>query len=141
MVNLKLIRTVLKEDYTEGVLINEDTNEILCDTLEDRVRDIDGSGKFDNGEQKEYGRTAIPYGQYPIDVTWSPKFKMDMVAVHNVSAFEGIRLHWGRTAENSLGCPLVGQKYADGKLENSGMTNKLVDLVRENGNKGILTIE
>jgi|SRR6056297_440575 len=140
MLKLKLIRLRLKGTYTEGVLINETTNEVLCDTLEDKVRDADGSGKFEGDEQKIYSETAIPYGEYPIEVTWSPKFQMDMVAVHNVPHFTGIRFHWGRTAKQSAGCILVGKKYAEGKLENSGMTNKLVDLVNSYNNKGILAI-
>lgn len=141
MLKLKILRVNLKEDYTEGILINENTNEILCDVLEDRVRDINGDGDLkDEDEGKIYGKTAIPYGTYPIEVTWSPSFKRDMVAIHNVPHFTGIRLHWGRTPKNSKGCPLVGKKYQDGKLRDIGMTDKLVELLREHGNKGEITI-
>jgi hypothetical protein len=63
-----------------------------------------------------------------------------MVHIKNVPSFIGIRMHWGRTANNSLGCILVGKKYADGKLDNTGMTDKLVKLLNDNGGKGILTI-
>jgi len=141
MLKLRIIRTILKEDYTEGVLINVNNNEILCDTLEDTVRDINGDGDLsDQDEGKIYSKTAILYGKYSIEVTWSPSFKRDMVAVHNVPHFTGIRLHWGRTVENSEGCPLVGKKYDEGKLENIGMTDKLVELLREYGNKGEIEI-
>lgn len=148
MLKLRILRLTHKKKYTEGVLINDNTNEILCNTLEDPVRDIDGSGRFDrkadelfDKEEKVYGKTAIPYGEFPIEVTWSPAFQMDMVLIKDVPHFKGIRFHWGRTAENSEGCPLVGEKYAPGKLENIGMTDKLVELVREAGNEGQLKIE
>lgn len=141
MLKLRLIRLNLNKEFTEGVLINENANVELCHTLEDRVRDINADGNLDGEDEgKVYGETAIPYGTYPIEVTWSPKFKRDMVAVHNVKHFTGIRLHWGRTAAQSLGCPLVGKKSAPGVLANSGMTNRLVDLLMEHGNKGEIVI-
>src|SRR5690554_3750464 len=141
MLNLRLIRLNLNNEYTEGVLINENDNTVLCDTLEDRVRDINADGALDGEDEgKVYGKTAIPYGTYPIEVTWSPRFKRDMVAIHNVAHFTGIRLHWGRTAENSEGCPLVGKKSSPGVLANSGMTNRLVALLREHGNKGQIVV-
>lgn len=141
MLRLKLIRVKLADTYTEGALINLNTNEVLCDTLEDRVRDIDGNGKLEgDDEQKIYGKTAIPYGTYHIRVTYSPKFKRDMVAIQNVPHFTGIRMHWGRTAEQSGGCPLVGEKSGDGELSNSGMTDGLVKLLKSHGNIGEITI-
>lgn len=138
---LKILRTNLQQTYTEGVLIHENINRILCDTLEDKVRDADGSGDFEGDEEKVYGATAIPYGEYDIEVTWSPAFSREMVLIKNVPQFTGVRIHWGRTADNTEGCPLVGEKYADGMLRNSDMTNKLVDLVKSHGNKGKLKIE
>lgn len=142
MLKLKLLRINLQKEYTEGVLINENTNEILCDTLEDVVRDRNADGDLDDEDEgKVYARTAIPYDTYPIEVTWSPKFQMDMVLIKNVKHFTGIRMHWGRTAEQSAGCPLVGEKQADGMLRNSDMTNKLVKLLMEHGNEGQITIE
>jgi hypothetical protein len=138
---LQLIRVNKQPTYTEGKLIYVNKNEILCDTLEDRIRDIDGNGKLEGpDEQKVYGETAIPFGPYPIEVTYSPKFKRDMVAVHKVPHFTGIRLHWGRTAAQSLGCPLIGKRTKAGELANSGMTDKLVQLLLKHGNKGTITI-
>jgi hypothetical protein len=142
MLKLKLLRLELTEEYTEGVLINENINAIICDTLEDRVRDINADGDLnDEDEGKVYGETAIPYGSYSIKVTWSPKFKRNMVLVEDVPHFSGIRMHWARTAKNLLGCIGVGEKYQDGKLRNSNMTNKLVELLMEHGNEGQITIE
>lgn len=138
---LKLLRVTLKEAYTEGVLINENTNEIIFDILEDRVRDIDGSGEFDNGEVKIMHETAIPYGEYELEVTWSPRFKRDMVLVKNVPNFTGIRLHWGATARQSSGCILGGKKVSDGVLKNANYTQHMVDLLNQYGGKAKLTIE
>lgn len=138
---LKLIRLRLKEDYTEGDLINENTGYKIFDILEDRVRDINADGDLDDeGEDKVYGQTAIPYGTYELEVTYSPKFKMDMVLVKNVPSFTGIRMHWGRTAEQSSGCILGGKKTKDGELKNTGYTKYMVDLLNQYGGKATLEI-
>lgn len=140
-IRLKLIRLNLREDYTEGILIYLNENKELFDTLEDRVRDINADGDLlDEGEGKVYAETAIPYGTYPIEVTYSPKFKMDMVLVKDVPHFTGIRLHWGATADQSAGCPLGGKKTSDGRLANTGYTKYMVELVKKHGNKGTIEI-
>lgn len=128
-----LYRLVLTEYYTEGVLYD---NKFICDTLEDTVRDIDGSGDFNNDEAKVYGETSIPYGKRRIIVSYSPKFKMDMVLVLDVPEFEGIRMHWARTAKQLLGCVGVGKYKSAGVLDNSHMTKKLVELVRQKEKEG-----
>lgn len=141
MLKLKVIRLRLKEDYTEGILINLNTKKEIFDTLEDRVRDINADGDLlDEGEEKVYAETAIPYGIYEIEVTYSPKFKMDMVLVKNVKHFTGIRLHWGATAKQSAGCILGGKKIADGVLKNIGYTKYMVNLLKKHGNKGTIEI-
>jgi hypothetical protein len=129
MVEWVLIRMPRNNEYTEGVLFDKATNKRICDTLEDKVIDANASGKIDNGEVKVYGESAIPYGEYDIIVSYSPKFKKDMVEVLNVDSFTGIRMHYGRTALNSHGCPLVGEKEDDGVLSNIGMTDKLVKML------------
>lgn len=142
MLKLRLIRCGDKtEEYTEGVLIYLNANEELCDTLEDTVRDFNMDGDLkDEGEEKVYGKTAIPFGVYPIEVTYSPKFKKKMVLIKDVPEFTGIRMHWGRTANNSEGCPLVGEKVQSGELKNTGMTDFLVQLLLKHDNKGSIEI-
>jgi hypothetical protein len=129
-----LYRLNITPYYTEGVMY--DHCQFICDTLEDTVRDIDGSGYFDNGEVKIYGETSIPYGKRRLKVSYSPKFKRLMVAVLNVPSFKGIRLHWARTAKQLLGCVGVGKYKSDGVLDNSYMTDKLVDIVRKKEDEG-----
>ncbi|MEG1916858.1 MAG: DUF5675 family protein, partial [Muribaculaceae bacterium] len=70
---IKVERKYKGDAYTIGKMnIN---GKYFCDTLEDVDRDINHNGKFDNGEKKIHGQTAIPYGRYEItlDVV-SPKF-------------------------------------------------------------------
>lgn len=132
-IQFKLIRNP-QSKRTKGVLFFN--NKTLCDTLEDRVRDINADGDLlDKGEEKIYGETAVPYGTYELDVTYSPKFKREMTLVKNVPHFTGIRIHWGRTIKQSLGCILVGRSRGN-TLDNTGMTNKITEIVRSFKNKG-----
>ena len=81
--------------------------EFFCYTLEDEVR-ADGV--------KVHGKTAIPIGEYSVEVTYSPRFKRDMPLIFNTPqktiekdgvTFSGVRFHGGNDAEDSHGCPLV----------------------------------
>ena len=126
--NITLNRIAKKAKYTIGKLYIND--QYFCDTLEDTVRDINHNGKFDNGEVKVYGKTAIPFGKYSVVYTYSPKFKRKLPLLLNVPQFEGIRIHPGNTAEDSLGCILVGKNTAVGKLTESKVTSdKLNNLI------------
>jgi hypothetical protein len=129
----KLIRRP-QEDITIGDLFYRDR--FLCDTIEDVVRDRNADGDLlDQDEGKVYGETAIPYGIYELVVTYSPTFKKNMTLVKNVKHFDGIRIHWGRTIENSLGCVLVGKRNGK-ELENIGMTDKITTMVNELTDRG-----
>lgn len=141
MLKLRLIRVNKTFKYTEGVLIDLNNNKILCDTLEDRIRDINGDGDLDDkDEDKVYGETAIPYGTYDLEVTYSPTFDMDMVLIKGVKDFTGVRFHWGSTVKNTYGCVLVGKRHGHGMLINTGMTVKLASMLKLNENKGTLEI-
>ena len=142
---LKLIRLNHGLDYCEGDLIYLNDNTILCNTLEDKVRDINGDGDLlDDGENKIYGKTAIPYTKpnepYKLEVVYSQKFKKKMVAVMGVPHFTAIRLHGGTNVDHSLGCPLCGERTTHGRMKNTGMTEKLVSLLEKHGGKGTLEI-
>jgi hypothetical protein len=49
----------------------------------------------------------IPVGTYPLNRTWSPKFKKLLPIVENVPDREGIRIHMGTKPEHSEGCILT----------------------------------
>ena len=126
--DLLLERKYCKEKYTIGRLFVNGV--FFCNTLEDTVRDINKNGKFDNGEYKIYGETAIPYGEYTItlDVV-SPKFsKYDfykkvcngkLPRLLNVPSFEGVLIHCAegpKGADLLQGCIGIGLNKIKGGL-------------------------
>lgn len=118
------------ESYTIGSLSIDGKK--FCDTLEDRVRDLNKNGVFDGDEKKVYAETAIPYGTYNVVVDYSPKFKRELPRLQNVRHFEGILIHRGNTAEDSAGCILVGENKVKGKVINSTPYEKeLVRILKE----------
>lgn len=146
---MKLIlkRIALRDTYTIGRLYIDGV--YFCDTLEDKVRDLNKNGKFDNGEKKVYSETAIPYGTYKVDInTVSPRFKNRVWAkpysgkiprLLNVNSFEGVLIHPGTTSKDTSGCLLVGRNTIVGKLTQSQNTfHKLMSKLK--GQKDI-TIE
>ena len=59
---LVLHRKYLKNEYTIGNLYLKDScgnQKFICNILEDKVRDANKNGKFDNGEVKIQDRTAV----------------------------------------------------------------------------------
>lgn len=59
------------------------------------------------GNTLENADFIIPAGLYPLDMTWSPKFKKFMPEVKDVPEREGIRIHLGTKPEHSEGCILT----------------------------------
>ena len=128
---LKLPRKFLSNDYTIGKLyINE---KFFCDTLEDKVRDLNKDGDLDDaGEGKVYGETAIPYGTYKIILTVSPRFKRILPRLVGVKGFDGVLIHSGNKAKDTHGCILVGENKAKGMVLNSAKYEKaLVKILKE----------
>lgn len=137
---LTLKRIALRPTYTIGKLYIDDA--YFCDTLEDTVRDTNKSGKFDNGEQKIKGKTAIPYGTYEIKWTYSPRFKKYTPQLMDVPSFEGIRVHAGNTSADTEGCLILGENKQVGKVLNSRATiNKFYPIIKEACSNGKVTIE
>ena len=129
------------ERYTIGSLSIDGKK--FCDTLEDKVRDLNKNGVFDGDEKKVYAETAIPYGTYNVVVDYSPKFKRELPRLQNVKHFEGILIHRGNTAEDSAGCILVGENKVKGRVINSTPYEKeLVRILKEaQGRKEPITIK
>lgn len=122
---LTLKRIARRDNYTIGRLYVNDT--YVCDTLEDRDR-------LHFGEQKIYGKTAIPAGTYRVAFTYSPKFGKKepyrslangvVPILTDVPQFEGIRIHCGNTPDDTFGCLLVGKNTVVGKVTDSKATYK-----------------
>lgn len=125
--NLVLKRIFLGERYTIGKLYID--GEYFCDILEDPVRDLNKNGKFDNGEKKVWGDTAIPYGTYKITMnvvspkfggrSWARPYGGKVPRLLNVPHFNGILIHPGNTAKDTHGCLLPGENKEKGKVINS----------------------
>lgn len=72
-----------------------------CYILEDHDR-------LSKNKEKVYGETAIPKGNYIIDITYSRRFKRKLPILRDVPGFRGIRIHAGNTARDTEGCLLPG---------------------------------
>lgn len=138
---LRVERLWPRDSYTIGRLYVN--GEFFSNTLEDKVIDVNKNGVFDGNEKKVYGESAIPYGTYKVIFNESPKFGRKLPRLLNVPHFEGILIHPGNTAKDSLGCILVGKNTSKGMLTESRATSdKLNKLIEEAQNKGEeITIE
>ena len=99
------------------------------ESMEDTDRGLNsGMSEAEIRAKKVYGKTAIPTGTYKVILSVSPKFKTRAWAkdwggrtpeILGVKGFSSIRIHCGSTAEDSLGCILVGENTIVGKLTKS----------------------
>ena len=137
-----LLKRIFRGDkYTIGHLYID--GNYYCDVLEDVDRELSNDMSEEEIKKiKVYGKTAIPTGRYKIEVTYSPKFKRYLPILLNVRGFSGIRIHSGNTAEDTLGCLLVGLNKEKGKVLNSRVTSdKLTALLRNCEEEIYITIE
>lgn len=131
---LKLLRKWKKATYTIGVLYVD--GRYFSEALEDTDRGLKQTDSLSYIRQnKIYGETAIPTGEYKIlmDVV-SPKYSAvtwyrnlcggKMPRLENVPGFEGVLIHPGNTALDTLGCILVGRNTVRGKVMQSRDTFK-----------------
>lgn len=129
---LRIRRIACKPTYTIGKLevLTVDGWVWVSDTLEDPVRDYNKDGDLeDEGEEKIYGDTAIPYGTYEIDMNsispkfssrvWASKYGGIVPLIKNVKHFSGCRFHPANYASQLAGCIAVGRNTEKGKVNNS----------------------
>ena len=96
-------------------------------TCEDEDRHLETVGI----KEKVHGRTAISRGTFPLEVTFSNRFQRELPYVAGVLGFEGIRIHGGNRAEDSLGCILLGQvRTATGIAQCANTVNRLVAMIK-----------
>ena len=128
---LLLDRIYKGPNYTIGKLYINGIYE--CDTLEDVDRGLTSQMLLDEIKAKKiYGNTAIPTGTYIVNMnTVSPKFKDRIWAkpyngilprLEKVLGYEGVLIHVGNKAEDTLGCILVGENKVKGQVINSTAT-------------------
>lgn len=131
--NIVIKRIAKKPKYTIGKLYID--GEFFCNTLEDTDRGLDSSMSLPEIKAKKvYGETAIPYGTYRIvtnvispkfkDRTWAKPYGGKLPRLLNVPGFEGVLIHVGNSAEDSLGCILLGKNTVVGKVVDSQTTFK-----------------
>lgn len=145
---LLLERTDRQPGYTIGQLSID--GRLFCYTLEDVDRQLTSDMTLEEIQsKKQFGKTAIPTGTYTIDMkTVSPKFKDrewakpydgKLPRLVSVPGYEGVLIHVGNTAEDTLGCILVGANCFNGKLTNSTITfHKLMTMLTNS--KELITI-
>ena len=68
--------------------------------IDDRDRDV----TIETIENVDY---IIPAGNYPLRMTYSPKFRKMMPLIDEVPDRDGIRIHMGTRPEHSTGCVLT----------------------------------
>lgn len=141
MIKLLIKRIAKQPTYTIGKLYIND--KYYCDTLEDRDRGLKQTDSLVSIKaHKIYGKTAIPTGEYYVNLTYSPKFKRILPVIQNVKGYEGIRIHSGNTANDTEGCILVGYNTVKGMVVKSKATlERLIKILLQGDDKIIITIE
>jgi len=106
---LKVVRETKNDVCTIGSLFINDV--FFCYTLEDKDRGLKQSDSLLFIQAKKiFGLTAIPSGFYKLTVNQSPKFKRILPRIIEIKGFDGVLLHRGNSANDSLGCILLGYK-------------------------------
>lgn len=137
---LTLKRKEFGKDYTISQLyIN---NSYFCDTCEDVDRGLKSTDTLSQIKKvKIPEKTAIPYGQYEITLTYSPRFRKILPLLNNVPGFEGVRIHTGNSHLDTEGCLLVGKNTGKGIVSNSRYWfNKLMPILTNTKEKIFINI-
>lgn len=132
---LTLVRDVFNKQWTQGKLFVNGS--FYCYTLEDTDRFLENNGV------KEKGCTAIPRGEYEIQVTMSPRFRKQLPLLLSVPDFVGVRFHAGNTHEDTDGCILVGMERSEtGRLFQSQLAmSGLMKFFANSNNKSTIEIK
>ncbi len=117
--DMLLERLQLDSDVTIGSLSID--GDFECWILEDTVREIPGKPV---AAWKFPAKTAIPYGTYAVDVTFSNRFQKPLPILLDVPGFSGIRIHPGNYPADTEGCLLPG---CDRLAKSLGRSRKAFD--------------
>ena len=145
---MHLRRIAKRNTYTIGKLSMDGA--YFCDTLEPPALEKKTSVSKEailRSQQKAQTLKpfAIPEGRYAVVISYSPKKKEWLPILLGVPLFQGIRIHAGNTAKDTLGCILVGKNLEKGMVLNSRywlkrVKNKIVD-AKNRGEAVWITIE
>lgn len=128
VIELLLKRQIRTKDFTLGELFIN--GESFCMTVEDMER---------MPNEKVYGKTAIPKGEYKVIINMSNRFKKLMPLLINVPNFEGVRIHSGNTALDTEGCIIVGMtRTLSGVAMSRIAYTKLMDKLKNETNIKII---
>jgi hypothetical protein len=134
IIRLAVKRRFRSAGYTIGTLYVDGVK--FCDTLEDTDRGLKQDTPLDEIKAiKVKGQTAIPTGTYAMTINVSPKFNRLLPRLLDVPGFDGILIHRGNTADDTMGCILVGENKVKGKVINStkyelDLVSKLVEFIQ-----------
>ena len=76
-------------------------------TLSYQMRNRDYAMETFTSPTLENADFIIPAGTYPVESTWSPRFKKFLPLIKDVPDRDGIRIHRGSIPEHSKGCVLL----------------------------------
>lgn len=131
IMDIRIDRAWKRDGYTIGRLyVNGEL--FGCNTLEDTDRGLRQGMSLDEiKSKKKYGETAIPTGSYECVYTYSNRFKKMLPLLLNVPGFDGIRIHSGNSAKDTLGCILIGKNDKKGWVSDSRFwTDKLIQTMK-----------
>lgn len=142
---IEVVRDYYAGKFTAGRLYVN--GEKVCDTLEDVDRGLTSEMGEDAVKRvKVAGETAIPKGRYRVttDVV-SPRFGGmpyykevcggKLPRLQGVPGFEGVLIHVGKTADNTEGCILVGERAGGGSclVKGKDAFKRLWERVKDSG--------
>jgi hypothetical protein len=129
---IQVFRVRFHETRTIGQLYID--GELLCFTLEDKMREVEGQPVQ---KWKVQDETAIPTGVYEVFLQDSPKFGPDTISLRNVPGFSYIRIHAGNTEHHTEGCIILGFKLNDDGTIKFGTTKPAVAEVKKRIKKAL----
>ena len=109
--NLTIQTIAKKTTHTIGRMYVNGT--YYCDTLEPPYVEIHKK------EDKLPDGTAIPEGNYPVQMEMSKNFRRSMPFLMGVPWFSGVMIHPGNTVKDTLGCILPGKNTQVGTVTES----------------------
>ena len=92
---------------TITLIRNKQNSKAVTGTIAFPLKDKYGDTQKHEFPTLENADFIIPAGTYPVERTWSPRFKKFLPLIDNVPDREGIRIHRGSIPEHSKGCILL----------------------------------